>query len=487
MALSEHAASLLATFSLLTATISYLISPNLQKSFLQGVKWNIWFFSPFRSGAIATNVVTLLIGYRMLNIAETHVGLALLVHNGFPPHLGHGSWSCFARRAFLTGATLPLYMMLLASTQDRTNQVITTSLIAQTMLAELSTIYSVASYELREGWPRRVLVEGSVFSADRLTQDHGKNKGEASRSEKRNEHRNIAPTPVLTDNLCDRIRQLSLSAAEPYAKPASQSFPLGQTSKLKMVYDPNVPAQWTCGHWRCLIYVILHISVRAICWSWSLIEVGSTTWLLHCELGPVILQLAGRLLEGNILNGVLSTLYDFCAALFIFLFVYIASILLVIRLLFFTPLVTRLVDQIHILQRIQWKFQDLAEVAPIIYQVLKALIILFLPGISSYYGALALASRAIGLTQEKLSCVLEIILILILYITVYRLAVVSEPNAAPDSSSNTTGSGPAHSDQKENTGWAESGFPQNPEELFSVIFRLSIVVPTLAVWIFLYR
>ncbi|PKX89439.1 uncharacterized protein P174DRAFT_516089 [Aspergillus novofumigatus IBT 16806] len=444
---------------------------------------NIWFFSPFLSGAIALNVVILLIGYRILNLAKTHVGLALLVHNGFPPDLGY--WSCFARRAFLVGATLPLYMMLLASANDRLIQGITTALVAQTVLAELSTFYCVTSYEIRRGWPRRVLVGGSVFSGD-----HVENESKASRSEKRNEHKNIAPTPALTDNLCDRVRQLSPLAAEPDITSASHFFLLEQTPKLKKIFDPSVPARWMCGHWRCLFYVILHIAVRAIWRSSSLIELVSTTWLLHTELEPVTLQLAGKLLEGDVLN-------DLCTALFICIFAYIGSALVVIRL-FFTPLITNLPNRIPILQRMQQKFQDLAEAAPIIHQVFKALLIHSIPAISSYYCSLPLVTRAIGLTQEKLSCIIEIIVIPTLYITVYCLAVgsdqaPSEPNVAPDShcqgtqDPDTTVSSSAHSGEEEEMPWAESEFRQTPKELFSAIFRLAIVVPTLTVWIFLYR
>ncbi|KAL2819166.1 hypothetical protein BJX63DRAFT_30836 [Aspergillus granulosus] len=498
MALSEHAASLLATFSLLTATISYLISPNLQNSLIQGVKWNMWLFSPFLSGASAMAVVTLLIGYRILNLTETNVGLSLLIHGGFPPNHGHGFWSRFARRAFLAGATLPLYIMLLVSANDRLIQGITTTLIAQTVLAEVSTFYCVTSYEVRRGWPRCVLVVRSTLLTDYLTQDHAKNEGKPSGPKKRNKHINIASTPALRDNLCDRVHQLSLLAAEPDSTSASHFVLLEQMPKLKRLFYPVALAGWMCGHWRCLIYVILHIAVLAIWWSWLLIELVSTTWLLHCELEPVTLQLASKLLECDILNGVLLTLYDLCTALFILIFTYIASTILVIRLFFFTPLITRLPNQIYILQRMQQKFQDLAEAAPTTHQVLKALLIHFIPGISSYYGSIALATRAIGLTKEKLSFILEIIVISTLYITVYCLPVgsdqaSSEPNVATSRKRqgtqdlDTTVSGLAHSDAKKELPRAESEFPQTPKELRSAIFRLAIVVPTLTVWIFLYR
>ena len=89
---SGHAPSLLATSSLLISTFSYFVSPNSQKSFPHNVKSNMWLFSPFVSGALAMNVVILLIGYRILNLAETHVSLALLTQNGVASDLGQGSY-----------------------------------------------------------------------------------------------------------------------------------------------------------------------------------------------------------------------------------------------------------------------------------------------------------------------------------------------------------------------------------------------------------
>ncbi|EHA22491.1 hypothetical protein ASPNIDRAFT_46107 [Aspergillus niger ATCC 1015] len=458
----------------------------------------MWLFSPFVSGALAMNVVILLIGYRILNLAETHVSLALLTQNGVASDLGQGSWSRFARRAFLVGATLPLYIILLVSTNDRLIQGIATTLVAHTVLAELSTVYCVTSYEVRGAWPRSILVARSVSAADSLTQDQVVNKGKARGSEKSKEHRHIAPNHVMADNLCDRVHQLSPFAAQPDHTFASQSFQLQQTPKLEKLFHPNASARWMCGHWRCLIYVILHKVVRAIGWSWSLIELGSTTWLLQCEVEPVTLRLAGKLLEVNILNGVISTLYDICVALFIFILVYIASMILVIRLFFFTPLITRLSSQVYILQRMQQKFQDLAEAAPITHRTLKALLIHCIPVISSYYGSIALITRAIGLTKEKLSFIFKIILISAIYITIYCLPVGSdqastEPDVAPCKESqgtqdlDTTVSGSAHSDTHDEFPRIESRYPQTPKEIRSAIFRLAIVVPTLTVWVYFYR
>ncbi|KAL3257013.1 hypothetical protein ABHI18_007175 [Aspergillus niger] len=495
---SGHAPSLLTTSSLLISTFSYFISPNPQKSFLQNVKSNMWLFSPFVSGALAMNVVILLIGYRILNLAEPHVSLALLTQNGVTSDLGHGSWSRFARRTFLIGATLPLYIILLVSTNDRLIQGITTTLVAHTVLAELSTVYCVTSYEVRGAWPRSILVARSVSAADSLTQDQIVNKGKESGAEKSKEHKHIAPNHSLRDNLCDRVHQLPPLAAQPDLTSASQSFHLQQTPHLENLFHPNASAQWMCGHWRCLIYVILHKVVRVISWSWSLIELGSTAWLLQCEVEPVTLRLAGKLLEVDILNGVISTLYDICVALFIFILVYIACMILVVRLFFSTPLITRLSNQVYILQRMQQKFQDLAEAAPITHRALKALLIHFIPVISSYYGSIALIARAIGLTKEKLSFIFKIMMISTLYITICCLPVGSdqastEPDVAPCKKSqgaqdlDTTVSGSPYSDEHDEYPRIGSGYPQTPKELRSAIFRLAITVPTLTVWIYFYR
>lgn len=78
-------------------------------------------------------------------------------------------------------------------------------------------------------------------------------------------------------------------------------------------------------------------------------------------------------------------------------------------------------QQIYILQRMQQKFQDPAEAAPVTYQVLKALLIHSIPGISGYHGALTLITRAIGLTKENLTFIFKIIVISTLYIRIYLL------------------------------------------------------------------
>jgi hypothetical protein len=105
--------------------------------------------------------------------------------------------------------------VLLGSTNDRLIQGITTTLVAHSVLAELSTVYCVTSYEVRADWPRHVLVARSVFTADPLMQDHVANEGKASGAEKKKEHTQIASTHALRGNLCDRVHQLSPLAAHP--------------------------------------------------------------------------------------------------------------------------------------------------------------------------------------------------------------------------------------------------------------------------------
>ncbi|GKZ28994.1 hypothetical protein AbraIFM66950_002242 [Aspergillus brasiliensis] len=435
------------------------------------------------------NLVILLIGYRILNLAETHVSLALLTQNNLPSATVHGFWLRFGRRAFLIGATLPLYILLLLSTQDRLIQGIATILVTHTVLAELSSIYYVTSFEVRRDWPHHLLVMGS---ADHLTQEYVANEDKASGAERETEHSIITSTDASRDSLCDRVHQLSPLAAQPNDTSASHSFTLQKHPKLKKLLYPDATARWTCGHWRCLIYMVLHIAVQAIGLFWSVFELVSTTWLLNWEVDPVTLRLAGKILEVDILGGVLATLYDICTALFIFIFAYIASMVLVIRL------ITRLPNRIHILQRMQQKFQGLAETAPGIHRVLKALLIHAIPVTSSYYGSLALVPRVMGLTKGKLSFIFNIIVILTLYITAYCLPVGSDPaSTKPDVAPgkqfqgpqdlDTTVSGSTHSDDEKELLRMESGYPRTRKEFRSAIFRLAIVVPTLTVWIFFYR
>lgn len=499
MALSDNdTPSLLATLSLLTATVCALLRPNGCKTFIDDVKLNILSFSPFRSGAIVTAMVLSLISYKLLNLADLHVALGLLARNYFPselPDLRSGFWSRFARQAFLIGGTLPLYMMLLGSANHRWIQVLATVLVADAVQAEILTFYCRTSFEVRGGWPRRALLEKPVSSTDHPTQGHVENPSERIESGERKKHRHIPPSPVQRDNLCDRVHQLWPPAAEPDIHSIPYSFPLENAPKLGRILDPTIQARWTCGHWRCLVYMVLCVAVRAILMSWIFVEIASATWLLHCVLQPLTLQVAGTLLESNLLNGLLTMVYQLCTPLLLVLFAFVCSNLL------FTRVFTRLSKQFYIIQRME---QKLHETAPITHKALTVLGKLCMPLMSSYYLTLALLLRIpwLTLTKEILSYIVEIMAIPTIYITVYWLvcsaARLEQAPPEPQSYPNTGQSlGPSVALDSNGQG------TQNPAATDSIsthsyttkkalgfrlaIFRLAILVPTAAVWIFLYR
>ncbi|KAJ5833318.1 hypothetical protein N7474_001629 [Penicillium riverlandense] len=501
---------LLPTFSLLTATISDLIGPNKGKSFVEDIKLNILGFSPFRFGAIATAIVLELIGCRLLNLAEIHIILGLLEPDLHILGLERGFWSLFARRAFLIGITLPLYMMLLASASHRWIQVFATLIVAEAVLAEtIFTFYRRTSVEVRRDWPRRVL----LVRSDHLNDGHFENKSKPSEFEEKEEHEDIPPPSPLTDNLCDRVRQLWPSAAEPVTS-GSRFLLLENTPELKRIFDPNVRAQWTCGHWRCLAYMVLHVAVLAVAKSWPIIELVSTTWLLHCELQPVTLQVAGKLSQSNLVYGLVSMLYQVGLLVLIVIFGVISAGLLLNRLIrpLFTRLFIRLSKQSHILQRMQQKIQDLAETAPITFQVLNVSRAVLCQITLCLYIGRPLLPLCEKFSQERFSYIIEFIAIPTIYVMVYWLVCIvirteqaspelgsrsnggqsSEPNIATDSNCEDT-QNPAGTDSRSTPSNEENKAPKDVsessrplKELRLNILRLSILAATATIWIFFF-
>lgn len=502
---------LLPTLSLLTATTSNLISPNGRKSFVEDVKSNTLAFSPFRFGATAIALILELIGCRVLNLAQIHVLLGLLVPHHDRLDLDRGVWPAFARRAFLIGVTLPLYMMLMAFASHRWIQVFTTLVVAEPVLAELLTFRGRASFEVRGDWPHSVLLVKSLAPSDRLDRDHFENESKSSETEENQQ----LPTPSR-DNLCDRVHQLCPPSAQPVIF-TSQSLPLENNPKLKKIFNPTIPVQWTCGHSRCLVYKILHLAVGAISKLWAILELASTTWLLHYEMQPVTLQIADKLWQSHLVYGILATLYDLCGVILIAIFGYISATLLLNRLVI--PLSTRLF--IHLskhslrLQRMHRKLQDLAQAAPITYNVLNVCRALLMQGIPCWYigHALAfLAPRHEGFTQEFLSYLIEGIVIPAIYVIVYCLvcsmtradqagpelhahlnagqsaehSIASDRNCGNVQNAAATDSSSADSSEEDKTPKAGLESSRALKEFRSTILRLAILVGTGTIWVFLF-
>lgn len=422
---------LLPTLSLLTATISVIIRPSGHQTFVKDVKDNILSFSPFRSGRGTTSLIFYIFSLRLLNLAGIHTGLKVLSYLHFlseSPVIEPGFWTRFARRVFLVGVTLPIYVTLLVLTSHRWLHALTTSLLAECVLVELLEFYWNPSHDafiVRRDWPRRTM----LMAADSLNHDHFENEGEAEGSGEKKEDGNMAPPPASKDNICDRIRRLWSTEADSDIYFTMHSISPRHALKLERIFSVHAPtAKWTCGHCRCAIYTISCVAQRIIFFSWYL-EQASTAWLLHVAMHPVTLRVADKVLENNILGGLLTMFYQISLLAILVASAFISAILLFLRL------------RKH--ERIEKAFRALVETAPITYSALDIFGKMIMPSIASYISTRALFPRDPSLTSKMLSCVIDIAVILILCAIGYRLLfsrAISEPTtqAEPETKSNPT-------------------------------------------------
>lgn len=447
---------LLASFSLLTATISNIIKPSGHQTFIEDAMFNILSFSPFQSGRDVLSLVVYLIHLRLLNIAGIHTSLRLLSCHAFPTELSgirRGFWPLFARFAFFIGATLPLYATLLASTSYLWLQVFTTFLVAESVLAELLRFYEDSVHDggftVRRGWPRSMLIMNPL-----VTTNHPF-------------HRPVAPPSASKDNLCDRIQQLWSIEAD--TDIAFTIYPLHPEyeAKLDGIFSLKVrPAPWSCRHWRCLVYIISRAAIRIFGFSWY-IELASTTWLLHIDLHPVTLQISDQVLENDLAGGLLTLFYHIS-----YLLTVVVSAVIFSNLLFI-----RLGKQGWIKQR----FQDLAGSIPITNKTLQAVGRHFImPKVLALVFHRFLGPEDWELTPQMVSIAMEIVVILIIYIIGYRLLFCPKSNHQEPQALHETFS---KDKKKPPNGGTEYPKGMRPGVRFQV-FRLTIWTPTVIVWIY---
>lgn len=480
---------------LLTATISNIVKPGGRQTF-EDVKNNILSFSPFRSLRIISSLVIYLLHLRLLNIAEMNTGLRLLSHVEFPSDssgLRCEFWPRFARRVFLIGGTLPLYAILLASTSNRWLHALMASFVAEPVLAEVLWFYRDCSHDgfiVQRGWPHRTML---VSTTDYRVHDHTNDTCKRHVTETEEEDRDIASPSTLNDNLCDRIHQLWSKDSDQNIHFTASSLNSKLDSKLERILSLYIrPAQWTCGHWRCLVYMISFV-LRIISFAWY-IEQALITWLLHVDIHPKMLQLSQKMLRNNVLGGTLTYAYQISCILTPIVSAHFFSRLLLILL--------------YKQRRIKQACQDFANFAPITHKGMQLFSNVFMPNILGLVLARTISSHCILLTGEKLSYSLEMAVMSIIYIMGYRLLIsVSYTSTKRGSQSASvsplTPDTPSKSDCQETTNSAASASASPPtylEDKAKVpqggsypriatssrfqIFRLAIMVPTLVVWIF---
>ncbi|GES58443.1 trans-3-hydroxy-L-proline dehydratase [Aspergillus terreus] len=490
---------LLATCSLLATSISVILRPSGHQSFVEDVQGNLLFFSPFQAGRAVIGSVLYFIHLRLLNLAGVHASLRILCHSYSPSpasHIGYAFWPSFARRAFLLGATLPLHWTLLGLTSHRWLHIFATFLVGESVLAEFVAFnknHSSDGLTVRRDWPRRtMLVLDASTTPDRPTPDHVDNEDKANGFGERKEDGNMPSSSASDDNLCDRIQQLWSAEADSDSKFALHSIPPKYAPTLDKIFSPHIQAsKWTCGHWRCLVNTLSHKVQRLLLFTWY-IEQASTVWLLRVSLHPVTLRVSEKVLQNNVLGGVLTMVYQISLVLALFFSGAIPPVLLFARL--------------RKLEWVQRASQNLAESAPITYKTLAIFGKQVLPSIGGFLSGRFLFPADPSLTREILSYALDAVVVLVVCIIGYRLLIRAarsdttpggaepqsgstlspEPKMAPKSNNQDPQSHQTSSDDKKNAPKGGSQYPFLRSGSGFQMFRLAIWALTGILWVLLH-
>lgn len=224
----------------------------------------------------------------------------------------------------------------------------------------------------------------------------------------------MKPPDTLRNNLCDRIHHLWSNEVDSEITFAASSLPPEHAPNLERIFSQNVRiSHWTCGHWRCLVYVISRVTMRIISFAWY-IEQALIIWLLHVDIHPLTLRVSDKILENNILGGVLAYLYQ------------ISRILILLAAAHSIKLLFICLGKVR---RIKHGLQDLAVSASITYKGVVVLGKLFLPNLLGFLLVRAASFWNQSLTTEILSCAMEIVVTLIVCITGYRFLLEAPSNS----------------------------------------------------------
>jgi hypothetical protein len=335
-----------------------------------------------------------------------------------------------------------------------------------------------------------MLLVKPLASPDILSSDHANNEGGTNETEGEKEDGHDSPPSAQKDNLCDRIQQLWPKATDPVIDFTVSALPPKYAPRLERIFSFNIRAsQWTCGHWRCLVYVISRVVLRTISFAWY-IEQAFITWLLYDVLRPVTLQVSDKLLKINIVGGLLQHVYQISRLLALSASAHLFTKLIIILL--------------RRQQRIRRASQDLAEFAPITSTGIQILVQVVMPNILFLLLVPGATSSNPPLTRQILSYATETMVIVVIWITGYRILLSSpnistldsrsslELNAAPRNDSSDTRNLAASASRltlfndKQGVSRGGSEYPRIPTGSRFQIFRLAISIPILIIWGFLH-
>ncbi|CEJ54129.1 hypothetical protein PMG11_00451 [Penicillium brasilianum] len=316
-----------ASLAIIAVIASSLLRPTGRATILEDVKANIKTFSPYQSAVIVTSQTIELITWRLTNIAEIHASLWALagVHffipetRSMPAELSHGLLVTSARRIFLAGIALPSQVLLLWSSCHWAIKWSMGFLLAEAAMVEVSTWFltvSCAGVVLRSDWPRRPIFSKQLFVSGPCPGNHvQKSNGTASLdNSKDNDFEHCHAT--AGDNLCDRVQRIWGPDTRADKELPVGRHPLENIPNIAPVVASTGPVlvPWTCGHGRCLLYMLSRVLVRACLYSVVVFDFGAAAWLLHGNTHAVLIRISRFLLARRLLNDLL-TLAFLCAVL----------------------------------------------------------------------------------------------------------------------------------------------------------------------------
>lgn len=109
-------------------------------------------------------------------------------------------------------------------------------------------------------------------------------------------------------NLCDRVSRICSPDIRPDRKIPVGRHPLEKIPNIAYIMSQTSPVlvPWTCGHWRCLLYMLLRVLVRVLLYSAVVVDFGLAAWLLHDNTQAFLIRISRILLAERILNNLLT-------------------------------------------------------------------------------------------------------------------------------------------------------------------------------------
>lgn len=358
-------------------------------------------------------------------------------------------------------------------------------------MTELSACYlsiSCAGVVLHTDWPRHPIVHKRVFPSGPCPGNHVQGASEATIGDNNHQNRYEHHLPTTGENLCDRVCRIWSPDTRPNKEIPVGRHPLDKIPNIAHVISQTSPVlvPWTCGHWRCLLYMLLRVLVRALLYPVVAVDFGLAAWLLHNNTQVVLVRISHILLAERIVNDLLTLTWLSAV-------VVLASKALYIALMVFVPWIFRTSS---CLQPANLRFSNLLRGVPSSLKPVGRTGVFFVSIFISWSIAQVLMKRDPILTESILSYSIELLMMPRIALSAYRRLFTPkkptaqkydasrshrDPELAPGDLSPT-----GKTDEVEHEDGDKDGAEVRKERLLSMLakFRLAILLPNAAIWIF---